>query len=96
MRELVEPLASGKELDATDLGQLLRSAATDQNVLNLLRQNAVRTAREQFGLGIYIRGLIELSSYCYCDCLYCGLRRSNRSAERYRLSIDEVMECCKE
>ena len=96
MRELVEPLASGKELDATDLGQLLRSAATDQNVLNLLRQNAVRTARKQFGLGIYIRGLIELSSYCYCDCLYCGLRRSNRSAERYRLSIDEVMECCKE
>ena len=96
MRALVEPLASGKELDATDLGQLLRSAATDQNVLNLLRQNAVRTAREQFGLGIYIRGLIELSSYCYCDCLYCGLRRSNRSAERYRLSIDEVMECCKE
>lgn len=96
MRELVEPLASGKELDATDLGQLLRSAATDQNVLNLLRQNAVRTAREQFGLGIYIRGLIELSSYCYYDCLYCGLRRSNRSAERYRLSIDEVMECCKE
>lgn len=96
MRELVELLASGKELDATDLGQLLRSAATDQNVLNLLRQNAVRTAREQFGLGIYIRGLIELSSYCYCDCLYCGLRRSNRSAERYRLSIDEVMECCKE
>lgn len=96
MRELVELLASGKELDATDLGQLLRSAATDQNVLNLLRQNAVRTARKQFGLGIYIRGLIELSSYCYCDCLYCGLRRSNRSAERYRLSIDEVMECCKE
>ena len=93
---MVEPLASGKELDATDLGQLLRSAATDQNVLNLLRQNAVRTAHEQFGLGIYIRGLIELSSYCYCDCLYCGLRRSNRSAERYRLSIDEVMECCKE
>ena len=93
---MVELLASGKELDATDLGQLLRSAATDQNVLNLLRQNAVRTARKQFGLGIYIRGLIELSSYCYCDCLYCGLRRSNRSAERYRLSIDEVMECCKE
>ena len=96
MRELVEPLASGKELDATDLGQLLRSAATDQNVLNLLRQNAVRTAREQFGLGIYIRGLIELSSYCRCDCLYCGLRRSNRNAERYRLTFDEVMECCKE
>ena len=96
MRELVERLASERKLDAADLGQLLKSAATNQNVLTLLRDNAVRTAREQFGFGIYIRGLIELSSFCYCDCLYCGLRRSNRTAERYRLTIDEVLACCKE
>ena len=96
MRELVEHLARCHKLDATDLGELLRSALADDDVLQLLRDMAVRTAREQFGLGIYIRGLIELSSYCRCDCLYCGLRRSNRSAERYRLTADEVMECCKE
>lgn len=85
-----------RKLNAAQLRSLLEAAATDNNVLSLLRDYAVRTARQQFGLGIYIRGLIELSSYCRCDCLYCGLRRSNRTAERYRLTHDEVMACCKE
>ena len=96
MRELVEQLTSLGRLDNVSLRALLSQCAKDDHVLQLLRDSAVRTAREQFGLGIYIRGLIELSSYCRCDCLYCGLRRSNRSAERYRLTHDEVMECCKE
>lgn len=76
--------------------QLLEHAAHDTDTLNYLRDIAVRTAREQFGLGIYIRGLIELSSYCRCDCLYCGLRCSNLKAERYRLTQDEVLACCEE
>ncbi len=103
MRDIVEhatllanELAKGNRLNTTDLRQLLTSAATDSNVLQHLRNHAVRTACEQFGHGIYIRGLIELSSFCRCDCLYCGLRRSNRDAERYRLTKEEVMECCKE
>lgn len=96
MRELVEQLASSHSLDAKSLGALIDACAADPSVLQLLRDNAVRTARQQFGLGIYIRGLIELSSYCRADCLYCGLRRSNRTAERYRLTAEEVMECCKE
>ncbi len=96
MRELVEQLTSTGRLDNASLKALVTQCATDDGVLQLLRDNAVRTAREQFGRGIYIRGLIELSSYCRCDCLYCGLRRSNRLAERYRLTHDEVMECCKE
>ena len=96
MKELIARLTQGDKLNATELGQLLKSAATDQDVLQLLRENAVRAARAQFGLGIYIRGLIELSSFCCCDCLYCGLRRSNRNADRYRLTHEDVMECCKE
>ena len=89
-------MARCHKLDATALGQLLRSAVAEDDVLQLLRDTAVRTARQQFGLGVYVRGLIELSSFCRCDCLYCGLRRSNRTAERYRLTSEEVMECCRE
>ncbi|MBO7265158.1 MAG: [FeFe] hydrogenase H-cluster radical SAM maturase HydE [Alistipes sp.] len=96
MRELVERLVVNRRLDNESLRALLTECTTDANVLQLLRDCAVRTAREQFGLGIYIRGLIEVSSYCRCDCLYCGLRRSNRSAERYRLTHDEIMACCRE
>lgn len=96
MRELVEQLASDRRLDNASLKTLLNECVADERVLQLLRDNAVRTAREQFGLGIYIRGLVELSSFCRCDCLYCGLRRSNRTAERYRLTKEEVLECAKE
>jgi len=96
MKELIERLASEHKLEATAMAQLLHSAANDDATLTLLRDTAVRTAREQFGRGVYIRGLIELSSYCHRDCLYCGLRRSNRSAERYRLTQEEVLACCAE
>ena len=93
MKELIERLASEHKLDTLAIAQLLHSAAHDTATLQYLRHTAVRTAHEQFGRGIYIRGLIELSSYCHRDCLYCGLRRSNSTAERYRLSHEEILAC---
>ena len=55
-----------------------------------------RIVRERvYGRDIYLRGLIEFSSYCRNDCFYCGLRASNRRAQRYRLTKDEILECCK-
>ena len=96
MKRLVEQLASQHTLDASSLEQLLQHATYDTDTLQYLRTTAVRTAQEQFGRGIYIRGLIELSSHCHRDCLYCGLRRSNRTADRYRLSKEEVLACCNE
>ena len=96
IKELVEQLASQHTLDTSALEQLLEHAIHDTDTFQYLRTTAVRTAQEQFGRGIYIRGLIELSSYCHRDCLYCGLRRSNLTAERYRLSKEEVLTCCDE
>ena len=46
-----------------------------------------------YGKRVFVRGLIEISSYCKNDCLYCGIRRSNRRAERYRLTPDDILEC---
>ena len=34
-----------------------------------------------------------MTSFCKKDCLYCGLRRTNKNAQRYRLSKEEVLEC---
>jgi biotin synthase len=56
------------------------------------RANAAR--EKVYGREIYIRGLIEFSSFCKNDCLYCGIRRSNHNAERYRLSKEQILECC--
>lgn len=96
MKGVIDRLASDHRLDADTMAQLLHHAVLDPTTLQHLRAAAVRTAREQFGLGIYIRGLIEISSYCYRDCLYCGLRRSNHIADRYRLTQEEIMTCCEQ
>ncbi|MHB1485468.1 MAG: [FeFe] hydrogenase H-cluster radical SAM maturase HydE [Saccharofermentanales bacterium] len=59
------------------------------------RNTARKIADEQFGKKIYIRGLIEFTSYCRNDCYYCGLRKSNLVAQRYRLTKNEILDCCK-
>jgi len=55
---------------------------------------AVEAARAQFGNQIYVRGLIEFSNYCKNNCLYCGIRRDNGKAVRYRLSQADILACC--
>ena len=61
---------------------------------DLLFQTARKVAREVFGNRIYKRGLIEISSYCKNDCYYCGIRRSNQKAERYRHTKEQILSCC--
>ena len=56
------------------------------------RAKAVKQA--VYGNAVYMRGLIEFTNYCKNDCYYCGLRKSNRGAERYRLSKEEILACC--
>ncbi len=54
-----------------------------------------RTVRQRiYGDEVYTRGLIEFTNYCKNDCYYCGIRKSNREAERYRLTKEQILECC--
>ena len=56
-----------------------------------------RAAREPiYGTRVFTRGLIEISNICRNDCLYCGIRRSNRNATRYRLEPDVIVACARE
>lgn len=62
----------------------------------LLAERADAVRRRVFGSAVYVRGLIEISSICENDCLYCGIRRSNRACERYRLSGEDILSACEE
>lgn len=61
-----------------------------------LHEQARHTCGKIYGNKIYLRGLIEFTNYCKNDCFYCGLRRGNREAERYRLTKEQILECCAE
>ncbi|MGL5313898.1 MAG: [FeFe] hydrogenase H-cluster radical SAM maturase HydE [Peptostreptococcaceae bacterium] len=60
-----------------------------------LFDKACTTRNKHYGNKVFLRGLIELSNYCKNDCYYCGIRCSNKSVERYRLSKEDVLNCCK-
>lgn len=64
------------------------------------RKEVVSLARkiteENFGKGVFVRALIEISSYCKNNCRYCGLRAANKDAVRYRLTKEDILECCSE
>lgn len=68
-----------------------RTPRLARELFSLARQEQQRW----YGHDIYIRGLIEFTNYCRNDCLYCGIRRSNKNAARYRLSQEEILSCCR-
>lgn len=59
-------------------------------------EKAIAVRKEIYGTDVFVRGLIEFTNYCKNDCLYCGIRRSNQSADRYRLTPEEIFSCCRE
>ncbi len=62
----------------------------------LLAEKADRLRRQIYGNQVYVRGLIEMTNYCKNDCYYCGIRRSNRDCDRYRLTEEQILACCRE
>ena len=74
----------------------LATLIDDETATETLGLEADKIRRENYGNEVYVRGLIEFSNYCKNDCYYCGIRKGNHKAERYRLSFDEILSCCEE
>lgn len=92
MTELVNKLYESGDLSDGELAALIESDSEPAEVL--LRQRADEVRQRFYGKKVFLRGLIEISSFCRNDCLYCGIRRSNSSAQRYRLTPEEILSCC--
>ena len=88
---LIDRLADTRALSAEEYRFLLehRTAADEAHAKAL----AAETRKRIYGTAVFVRGLIEISNFCKNDCLYCGIRRSNRRAERYRLTPEEILLC---
>ncbi|NLC96532.1 MAG: [FeFe] hydrogenase H-cluster radical SAM maturase HydE [Erysipelotrichaceae bacterium] len=91
MKELVDKLYNNNNLNKDELLLLIENY---KEISNYVFEKANDTRNKIYQKDIYIRGLIEVSNYCKNDCLYCGIRKSNKNASRYRLSESEIYECC--
>ena len=90
--ELVSKLAEDHALALAEYEYLAANLADDE-LREVLAEHA-RAAREPiYGHDVFVRGLIEFSSFCKNDCYYCGLRASNRACERYRLTQEQILSC---
>ena len=93
MKALIDKLAREHTLTLEEYEELI-STCNETDAAYLFEK--ARQVREQvYGKDVYIRGLIEFTSYCKNNCYYCGLRCENRHAERYRLTKDDILSCCK-
>lgn len=92
MKELIERLVRTGDLPDTGLLALITSTEGEEP----LAAAADQVRRNWYGTDVYVRGLIEFTNYCRNDCYYCGIRRSNRSADRYRLTEEQIMDCCRQ
>jgi len=92
-RKLIDQLADTHSLLKDEWVYLLEHG---QDASDYLYQKACDVRDRVYGKNVFIRGLIEFTNYCRNDCYYCGIRRSNSNACRYRLTKDEILECCNE
>lgn len=89
MKDIIDELYTNHILSRDGLIKLLEDSSQDMYLARLAR----KTADDIYGKDIYIRGLIEFTNYCKNDCYYCGIRRSNNKANRYRLSKEQIIDC---
>ncbi|WP_297432540.1 [FeFe] hydrogenase H-cluster radical SAM maturase HydE [uncultured Cetobacterium sp.] len=92
MRYLIDKLSIENDLSQEELEMLLTNLTEEDR--DYLIDKAYEVRKHYYGNTVFFRGLIEISNICKCDCFYCGIRASNKKANRYRLSKDEILECC--
>lgn len=92
MKGLIDKLEQAQVLSKEEFEFLLNNFTKETS--QYLYEKARAISQKYFENRIYTRGLIEFTNYCKNDCYYCGIRRSNKKVERYRLSPVEIMDCC--
>lgn len=93
MKKIIDKLLNERSLSVSEYEALIENRTPE--IQELLRCEADKIRKEIYGNRVFIRGLIEISNICKNNCYYCGIRGGNESCQRYRLTPDEILECCK-
>jgi biotin synthase len=82
-------IAKNKTATKSEIIEIIQNPYFDDELF----KTADEVRRAVYGREVYMRGLIEFTNYCKNDCYYCGIRKSNKNVERYRLTADDVLNC---
>ena len=93
MEKIVKDFLENQNLKKDEFVELIR-AYKDPEAVEALKTRAVELRKKYYGDQVFTRGLIEFTNYCKNDCYYCGIRKSNRNTDRYRLTEEEILTCC--
>ncbi|MBE1305192.1 [FeFe] hydrogenase H-cluster radical SAM maturase HydE [Clostridium botulinum] len=93
MKKIIDELYERNNTSNDKLLYLLNNI--DKENKKYLIYKAHETSLKYYDNKVYLRGLIEFTNYCKNACLYCGISCNNNNAERYRLSEEEILNCCK-
>jgi len=88
MTKTVEEILLQDNYSKEDIIRLLKSDVRERN---LLYAKSAQVKKEHVGNKVHFRGLIEFSNICEKDCLYCGIRKSNKNSNRYNISDEEIL-----
>ncbi len=92
LKKLIQKLNTEHSLTVGEYEYLVKNYSDE--ALGYIAPIALQAKKSIYGDDIYIRGLIEISNICKNDCLYCGIRASNKECKRYRLTKEEILSCC--
>ncbi len=92
-KQLIDRLDREHTLTVDEYEYLI-TAQTDE-LAEYAASLADKRRREIYKNEVFVRGLIEIGNLCKNDCFYCGIRRSNKVCDRYRLTKEEILDCCK-
>jgi len=92
--DVVEKFLRERKLTKEEYIALLNLAEQEEEY-GKLREEAIRIRKKYYGDEVYTRGLIEFTNYCKNNCYYCGIRKGNVEAQRYRLTKEEILDCCR-
>lgn len=92
MMNLIDRLLNEHSLSYDEMHRLIEHRTEETS--DYLFEKARQVSIFHYGHDIYMRGLIEFTNYCRNDCYYCGIRKSNCEADRYRLTKEQILDCC--
>lgn len=92
IKSTINKVKQSRNISLEQLKLLLET--NDDEGIRFMREEAVKVCQKTYGNQVFIRGLIEFTNFCKNACYYCGIRRSNSQADRYRLTKEQMLDCC--